>query len=426
MNHPLAPDCLPALRPAPGAEAVAAAICNPQRLAALRCAGLLDTPAEASFDRLTRLASQIIGAPASFMTLIDEHRDFYKSMSGVGEPLSIARQWTGPTFCQLVLTHGETLVLDDVSAHEGYRDLPTVRSLGLRAYAGVPLITSAGHCLGSFCAVDFVPRVWRDTDIALLTEMAASAVREIDLRQALAEASAASRAKSVFLSNMSHEIRTPMNAIMGFTQLMAIDSRDPLLSGRLNMVESAANHLLQVLNDVLDLSKIEAGKMTLSCGEFALDELLRSSLDMVRPRAQEKGLRLGLDAEGLPERLVGDVTRLRQALLNLLSNAVKFTAQGEVCLRAQATPQGTQAWLVRFEVRDTGEGIPPEAMARLFERFEQVDASVSRRHGGTGLGLALTRQLAELMGGQVGAHSQPGAGSTFWFTAVLGRLATPA
>jgi len=406
----------------PDAARVAAQLCTPGRLAALRRTGLLDAPPEDSFDRLTRLASQIIGAPASFMTLIDVSRDFYVSMSGVGEPLSITRHWMGPTFCQLVLTHGHTLVLDDVTAHDGYRDLPTVRSLGLRAYAGVPLITSDGHCLGSFCAVDFAPRAWRDTDIALLTELAASAVREIELRQALAEASAASRAKSVFLTNMSHEIRTPMNAILGFTQLMAIDSRDPLLSGRLNMVESAASHLMQVLNDVLDLAKIESGKMTLACEALRLDELLSTSLDMVRGRAQDKALSLLLDAHDLPHMVMGDVTRLRQALLNLLSNAVKFTAQGEVRLRVLATPQGEHGWRLRFEVQDTGEGIAPEAQARLFERFEQVDASVSRRHGGTGLGLALTRQLAELMGGDVGVCSVPGQGSTFWFSAVVAAL----
>jgi signal transduction histidine kinase len=247
-------------------------------------------------------------------------------------------------------------------------------------------------------------------------------MREIELRRALQQAAAASQAKSTFLSNMSHEIRTPMNAIMGLTYLMAMDSHDPALSDRLSKVDMAAKHLLQILNDVLDLSKVEAGKMQLEIAPLLLDDLIGSSLDMVRPRAEEKGLALVLDNGHLPHSVRGDITRLRQALLNLLSNAVKFTAQGEVRLRCELLRESDDEVLLRFEVLDTGEGITPEAQTRLFNSFEQADQTVSRRHGGTGLGLALTRQYARLMGGDVGVHSVPGEGSRFWFTARLGRI----
>ncbi|MBL8302214.1 MAG: response regulator, partial [Ideonella sp.] len=255
---------------------------------------------------------------------------------------------------------------------------------------------------------------------------------EAELRQLNAElersrdaAEAANRAKSAFLANMSHEIRTPMNAIVGLTHLLTRDSRDTLQRERLHKVGEAAHHLLQVINDILDLSKIEAGKMTLEDSEFALDEVMARSFEMVSARAREKGLELVLDTDHLPARLRGDPTRLAQALINLLSNAVKFTDQGWVRLRGERLRERDGQVEVRFEVQDTGEGITPERQARLFQAFEQADSSTTRRHGGTGLGLALTRHLATQMGGEVGVHSTPGQGSTFWFTAWLGQGTEP-
>jgi len=411
---------------APERSIVLAAIGDPARLATLRATQLLDTPPEEPFDRLTRLAKNVIGAPASFLTLVDESRDFYKSLCGPGEPLASQRQWEGATFCQCVLTAGGPLVLNDVTALPGWRDLPAVQTLGLRAYAGAPLMTSDGRCLGSFCAVDFAPRTWRDSDVALLTEMAHATVREIELRQALRQASEASQAKGDFLASMSHEIRTPMNAILGLTHLMVRDIQDTGQRDRLSKIDLAARHLLQVMNNVLDVSKLDAGKVQLEDAPLALDALLRDCLALVRPAAQARGLALRLEVGPLPAGARGDATRLRQALLNLLSNAVKFTRQGSVCLRARCLAERRDALELHFEVEDSGEGIEAQALGRLFNRYEQADETVSRRHGGTGLGLALTRQLAQLMGGDVGVHSQLGQGSRFWFTAQLRRDTEPA
>jgi two-component system, sensor histidine kinase and response regulator len=253
--------------------------------------------------------------------------------------------------------------------------------------------------------------------------------RQIDSMQAeLArradEAESANRAKSAFLANVSHEIRTPMNAILGLTHLIARDTTEPTQRSRLAKVDDAARHLMQVINDVLDLSKIEAGKLVLEDAEFSLDTLLSRALAMVAERARDQGIELVLDTVGLPRYLRGDPTRLSQALINLLANAVKFTRCGWVRLRCECLQEQGQRLLVRFEVKDTGEGIAPELQARLFSAFVQADASTTRRHGGTGLGLALTRHLADMMGGDVGVTSQPGQGSTFWFTAWLGRAAT--
>ncbi|GAP35708.1 response regulator [Piscinibacter sakaiensis] len=252
-------------------------------------------------------------------------------------------------------------------------------------------------------------------DISTMKRVEAELARSRDL------AEAANRAKSAFLANMSHEIRTPMNAIIGLTHLLSRDTRDTLQRERLAKVGDAAQHLLQVINDILDLSKIEAGKMALDEVEFSLDALMARSFEMVGERAREKGLELVLDTDDLPPRLRGDPTRLSQALINLLSNAVKFTERGFVRLRAELLREDPRRLQVRFEVQDTGEGIAPERQARLFSAFEQADSSTTRRHGGTGLGLALTRHLAQMMGGDVGVTSSPGQGSSFWFTAWLGR-----
>jgi signal transduction histidine kinase/CheY-like chemotaxis protein len=246
-------------------------------------------------------------------------------------------------------------------------------------------------------------------------------LRTQELVAAKVSAEAATQAKSAFLANMSHEIRTPLNAIIGLTFLASRQSSDALQSERLRKISDSAHHLLRVINDILDLSKIDAGKMILEDAEFSLDVMLSRAFEMVSARAHEKGLELILETNHLPARLRGDATRLLQALINLLGNAVKFTEHGWVRLRGQLLREDGQRLLVRFEVQDTGAGIAPEHQRRLFNTFEQADNSTTRSHGGTGLGLALTRHLAILMKGEVGLISTPGQGSTFWFTAWLRR-----
>ncbi|HEY8878581.1 MAG TPA: ATP-binding protein [Roseateles sp.] len=242
--------------------------------------------------------------------------------------------------------------------------------------------------------------------------------RTAALEQATAEARAASEAKSAFLANISHEIRTPMNAIVGLTRLLARSTQDAAQAERIGKIEVAADHLMTLIGDVLDLSKIESGHMVLEQLPLALPELLRQSLGLFGAQAQAKGITLRLNATGLPERLLGDPTRLRQAVLNLVANAVKFTERGEVALSVLRLPGGDDgAVKLYFEVSDTGPGFGPEVAGRLFSAFEQGDPSVARRHGGSGLGLAITRRIAELMGGEVGLASEPGQGARFWFTA---------
>jgi two-component system sensor histidine kinase/response regulator len=257
--------------------------------------------------------------------------------------------------------------------------------------------------------------------IAFVQDVRERRAAEQALRQAKEASESASRAKSAFLANMSHEIRTPLNAITGMAHLVRQGGLDERQRQRMDKLEGASAHLLSVIDAVLELSKIEAGKFTLAATPLRVETLLGDVASMVHDAAQAKSLRVSTHAGNLPPLLVGDATRLQQALLNYASNAVKFTSSGEVELCAELVEQGEADALLRFEVRDTGIGIEPAVLGRLFQAFEQADTSTTRRYGGTGLGLAITRKLAELMGGSAGADSTPGVGSRFWFTA---RLAT--
>ncbi|HIJ63503.1 MAG TPA: response regulator [Rhodospirillaceae bacterium] len=231
---------------------------------------------------------------------------------------------------------------------------------------------------------------------------------------------AANRAKSAFLANMSHEIRTPMNIIVGFTESLYQDVGNDAGKDKLKKIDQAANHLLGIINNVLDMSKIESGKLSVNAEDFSLRNLLSEMSEQFLALADEKDLQLRLEVgPDVPDQVRGDALRLRQCLINYVSNAIKFTQNGSVTIRAALEARCDAELKLRVAVEDTGLGVAPEVLPRLFTPFEQADISTTRQYGGTGLGLALTKQLAMLMGGEVGVDSTPGEGSRFWFSALL-------
>jgi len=340
-------------------------------------------------------------------------------------PVSAAGVWADTVRFQRPVVHNDYPGLaDKKGTPEGHAPLSR--------HAGVPVVD--GGKVRLLLGVGNKTSEYDDSDINQLQLIGNDlwsivvrrrAERALDEARRLAES--ATVAKSAFLANMSHEIRTPLNAITGMVHLIRRSGVSALQEDRLNRIERAGQHLLEIINDILDLSKIEAGKFTLEESEIQLGSVIENVSSILGMQAQKKtNLRIVVDNRLIDRcRYFGDATRLQQGLLNYGSNAIKFSEQGDVTVRVFAAESGQQADLIRFEVEDHGIGIEEERLCRLFNAFEQADNSTTRRYGGTGLGLAITKKLAQLMGGDAGATSEPGQGSLFWFTARLKKVEAP-
>lgn len=409
-----------------------------RRLEILRECAILDTPPEQEYDDLLALAARICATPIAAITLVDEARQWFKARVGIDAPeTSRDLSFCAHTICQ---SGGQPLIVDDASRDPRFATYANVAcDPGLRFYAGIPLVTHDGAALGSLCIADRRVRSLPEKELAALRTLARHLVNTLELRrlvhhqtsiidalektrrdleQARAAAEQATAAKSRFLAAMSHEIRTPLNAIIGMTTLLADAKLDGSSRECADTIRSSGEILLTLVNDILDLSKIEAGRMTVESVETALPDLFAEVHRLMRPRTDAKSVRLDTAFDTpLPCRVLVDPTRLRQILLNLVGNATKFTDSGTITIRARIdAPLDADAPASRLvvDIADSGAGISPEQQARLFVSFSQADPSVTRRHGGSGLGLIICRRLAHLMGGNVSLlHSNPGEGSTF-------------
>jgi signal transduction histidine kinase/ActR/RegA family two-component response regulator len=395
------------------------------RLAALWGLHILDTPSEERFNRLTRMAMQALHMPIAAVNLIDTHRQWTKSHPGIPD----ANFERVNSFCSHLLTLKEPLIIEDTLLDRRFFDNPMVTGKpGLRAYAGIPLFSEEGYCLGAFCALDTEPHQFSTMEISILKDLAAIAqdeitnmalsrsLREVQLAQQNAEKTV--KAKSDFLAMMSHEIRTPLNGIIGVADLFEDADLSVRQRDLLNIIRVSGESLLTLINDILDFSKIESGYLELESIRFDPRQCIEDVLTFNEHRAAAKGIRLESHVSDLvPTALRGDPLRLRQVLLNLTGNALKFTEHGEVRIEMdmiEMQPDGRA--LFRFSIRDTGIGILLAAQTQLFQAFHQADSSITRSHGGTGLGLAICKKLAGLMGGELGVESMVGEGSTFTFT----------
>ena len=399
------------------------------RLDTLAKLAVLDAPRDPRFDRLTRLAAQLLEMPMCAISLMDCDRQFFLSEYHVGVR-ETARELA---FCNHVVASGIPQIVPDATQDPRFSDNPLVTGeFQLRFYAGVPITDAEGTTLGSLCVLDrethaegLSPEklsILQDLAAVVVNEMtsrmiAERAVLESDLRRQLAveledqrqEALATARFKSEFLANMSHEIRTPLNGVIGMAELL----QDTVLSDEqreyLETLLHSAESLLSIINDVLDISKIEAQQMHYEEVSFCLRHEIEHIAQVLAQKAAHKPVDVMVEIQpDFPTAVVGDPTRIAQIIFNLAGNAVKFTEQGFVCLRLESVDRDH----VRITVQDSGIGMDAEQLARLFEKFTQADSSITRRYGGTGLGMAIVKQLVAAFNGEIAVDSVPGEGTT--------------
>ncbi|MDB4798985.1 ATP-binding protein [Verrucomicrobia bacterium] len=386
-----------------------------KRLEALRKLEILDTKAEVAYDELVRLAGELTDNPISLVSLVDEDRQWFKARYGLDAtetPREIA-------FCSHAILDPDTpFIVEDASKDERFADNPLVTSApNIRFYTGVPLKSpDEGMPLETLCVI--APRAHKisDNQLRILTILAShielllamrSHTKELQQKNEALEK--ATQAKSEFLCSMSHEIRTPLNGIIGAAELLESEDLSEEASQYSGIIQHCSDSLLSLVNDILDLSKIESGTLELDIHRFQLLPLIESVRSIVSSRAEKKGLSLVIDCEEGLDFVVADEGRLQQVLLNLLTNAVKFTQTGSVRLRATRLEPN----LVQFTVTDTGPGMTETELALIGQPFVQVGTNQETRHEGSGLGLSIVKSLTHGMGGTLEITSVIGKGSMF-------------
>lgn len=390
-----------------------------ERLAALKRYNILDTLPEHAFDDATKLVSYICSVPIAHISFIDENRQWFKSEIGIG----VSEVPKEISFCRYTIIESEMVEINDTFLNERFKNDPNVTGgFKVRFYAGIPLTTPDGYNIGTICAIDHVSKELNENQRNALSIVAKHIMNQLELRTKNIELAAAKKiaeravlAKDSFLANMSHEIRTPLNAIIGFTDLLAQTKLNAIQRDYIDSVQIAEENLLLIINDILDLSKIESGNLTIDAQPFNLKNTLKHIYNLLKVKVPaEVEFNLFLDAE-MPEMVIGDQGRLNQILVNLTGNALKFTEEGEVTVSVKKINETADDYSLRFSVKDTGIGIQEDKLAAIFERFTQAEESTTRKFGGTGLGLNIVKQLIELQDSQIQVKSRQGRGSEFFF-----------
>lgn len=398
-----------------------------ERLAALKRYNILDTLPDHAFNDATKLVSYICGVPIAHISFIDESRQWFKSEIGIGVS-EVPREIT---FCQYTIMDSKMVEISDTFLNDQFKDDPNVTGgFKIRFYAGIPLTTPDGYNIGTICAIDHVSKELNENQRNALSIVAKHVINQLELRTKNIELDAQRKiaeravlAKDSFLANMSHEIRTPLNAIIGFTDLLAQTKLDATQHDYIDSVQIAGENLLLIINDILDLSKIESGNLTIETEPFNLKKTLKHVYNLLKVKVpKDIEFNLFLDAD-MPEMVVGDQGRLNQVLVNLVGNALKFTEDGEVTVSVKMVEETDNHYALRFSVKDTGIGIPENKLKTIFERFTQAEESTTRRFGGTGLGLSIVKQLIELQNAEIQVKSKEGRGSEFFFVLTYEKAA---
>lgn len=408
------------------------------RIKKLRDYHILDTLPEKSYDDLTKLAAYICKTPIALVSLIDSDRQWFKSRHG----LDASETPRDVAFCAHAILQEDVFIIEDSSKDERFHDNPLVTGAPfVQFYAGAPLITPDGYAIGTLCAINNKPSKLDPDQLEALKALSRQVVALLDLRltvkdleemivikneteiklkQAIETAIEANKAKSRFLALMSHEVRTPMNGVLGTVSML---SQTPLTNEQqdyLNLIKMSGDHLLTIINDILDISKIEAGKMELESAPFSYKDIIRDTISLFSTVTNEKKIYLTFTSDmNQPHFVYGDSTRFKQILTNLVSNAIKFTNTGGITISADSKEEPENLLNLHISVEDTGIGIADDKINQLFTSFTQADSSITRKYGGTGLGLSICKSLIELMGGNIYIESCLGKGTKFSFKLTL-------
>lgn len=412
---------------------------DPKRLQSLLQSRLLDSPPEEGFDRYTRLASRILRCRVSLISLVDSQRQFFKSQIGLHFPwCEMGGTPLDHSMCATVVETRDVLMIEDTRRNAVWREHPAVRNIGVGSYLGFPLHSPDGrHILGSFCVIDAEPRKWSEIDLEVmndLTHMVEEKIRlraEIEKRTEIAIRLNETNSKireytehsRIVMATLAHEIRTSATALSGHAEIAVSSKFQDERDASVLAIRRNTEHLVQLVNDNLESAKIESGQIRFESIVFDPVQFSNEIIESIAPRVHSKPVRLTFESNGdtVPKFISADPTRIRQILLNLMTNAIKFTEVGSVSLKLdseisdRSTNPAVQSdfAILRWQVTDTGSGMTPEQISTLFRPYAQADTTIHRRFGGSGMGLYISKELAEAMGGTIEIHSEPGKGTTF-------------